>query len=231
MEGSQKSNSSFQASLHPSPTKPSDKVNTAPTQQNTTVLLKAMAEFGGLDIDHHTKYLMPTDYTLQPDIKAGWLPKLNAPGAPIPLRYDLNDDDYDENVNTKNVIYYGYRPINTFELHKAYSNKNTYPFNVSDRILSLINEISSYHKEDHKRACGMVQQDDLIFDSNFESGNLDLVVKLQENEYDLYMRTDSNTRGHNQWYNFTVRNKIRKSVKFNILNFTKKKSLYEIVFA
>jgi hypothetical protein len=37
---------------------------------------------------------------------------------------------------------------------------------------------------------------ELIFDSRFESGNLDMVLKPKENEYDLYMRVDANTRGH-----------------------------------
>jgi hypothetical protein len=30
----------------------------------------------------------------------------------------------------------------------------------------------------------------------FESGNLDRVVMVSSNEYDLYMRPDSNNRGH-----------------------------------
>lgn len=37
---------------------------------------------------------------------------------------------------------------------------------------------------------------ELIFDSNFESGNLDMVIKIRELEYDLYMWVDTNTRGH-----------------------------------
>lgn len=37
---------------------------------------------------------------------------------------------------------------------------------------------------------------ELVFDSNFESGNLDMVTKPKQWEYDLYMRVDSNTRGH-----------------------------------
>ena len=37
---------------------------------------------------------------------------------------------------------------------------------------------------------------ELIFDSDFESGNLDLVIKTAQYEYDLYMRVDTNTRGH-----------------------------------
>jgi hypothetical protein len=46
----------------------------------------------------------------------------------------------------------------------------------------------------------------LIFESNFEGGNLDCVVKINDFEYDLYMRVDSNTRGHLNWFNFTVKN-------------------------
>jgi len=36
----------------------------------------------------------------------------------------------------------------------------------------------------------------MVFESNFESGNLDMAVKVDKNEFDLYMRVDSNTRGH-----------------------------------
>jgi len=37
---------------------------------------------------------------------------------------------------------------------------------------------------------------DLIFDSNFESGNLDRVFRVNDLQYDLYMRVDTNTSGH-----------------------------------
>jgi hypothetical protein len=37
---------------------------------------------------------------------------------------------------------------------------------------------------------------ELIFDSSFESGNLDRVYKVKEFEYDMYMRVDTNTSGH-----------------------------------
>ncbi len=70
-------------------------------------------------------------------------------------------------------------------------------------------------------------KDSLRFDSFFESGNLDLVVKQGPTEYDMYMRTDSNTRGHHQWFYFSARNAGPVTVKFNILNFTKRGSLYE----
>lgn len=37
---------------------------------------------------------------------------------------------------------------------------------------------------------------ELLFDSNFESGNLDMVIKRKDLEYDLFMRVDTNTKGH-----------------------------------
>ena len=36
----------------------------------------------------------------------------------------------------------------------------------------------------------------LQFDSAFECGNLDRVVMISPTEYDLYMRPDTNVRGH-----------------------------------
>lgn len=73
------------------------------------------------------------------------------------------------------------------------------------------------------------ENSELIFDSNFESGNLDTVVKVAENEYDLYLRIDTNTRGHLQWFNFTVKNCGKSKVRFNIVNFKKAKTLYQRV--
>ena len=35
-----------------------------------------------------------------------------------------------------------------------------------------------------------------IFDSDFESGNLDMVVQKKPRDFELYMRVDTNARGH-----------------------------------
>lgn len=43
------------------------------------------------------------------------------------------------------------------------------------------------------------------------------------------MRVDSNTRGHNQWYNFIIKNTSKKQIKINIVNFRKHKTLYNRV--
>lgn len=42
------------------------------------------------------------------------------------------------------------------------------------------------------------------------------------------MRPDSNTRGYFQWFNFKVKNKLKGTkAKFNIVNLTKRNSLYQ----
>ena len=51
---------------------------------------------------------------------------------------------------------------------------------------------------------------------------------ISPNEYDLYMRPDTNSKGHHQWFYFKVTSKkALGAVKFNIVNFTKTHSLYE----
>jgi len=70
-------------------------------------------------------------------------------------------------------------------------------------------------------------EDGLLFDSFFEGGNLDCVMKVGEREYDCFMRVDSNTAGHLQWFNFKVKG-WRKLLKYkiNICNFQKDKCLF-----
>ena len=67
---------------------------------------------------------------------------------------------------------------------------------------------------------------ELLFDSNFESGNLDAAVQVGPGEYDLFMRVDSNTRGHVQWFNFTVRSPCSQKVRFHLANCRKYRTLY-----
>ena len=67
----------------------------------------------------------------------------------------------------------------------------------------------------------------LMFESRFESGNLYLVQKVSEIEYNLLMANDVNTQGHTQWFFFQVKNTRAKSrVRFNNLNYSKPDSLF-----
>ena len=43
------------------------------------------------------------------------------------------------------------------------------------------------------------------FSSDFESGNLDRVYFRGGYEFDLYMKNDANTMGHNQWFYFKMK--------------------------
>lgn len=45
----------------------------------------------------------------------------------------------------------------------------------------------------------------LAFDSNFECGNLDSVYVVNENEYNLLMKVDTNTKGSSFWFYFKVK--------------------------
>ena len=46
----------------------------------------------------------------------------------------------------------------------------------------------------------------LQFDSNFESGNLDSVYLVNEKEYNLLCKSDTNTKGNTYWFYFKVLN-------------------------
>ncbi|NWI16813.1 CBPC3 carboxypeptidase, partial [Crypturellus soui] len=68
----------------------------------------------------------------------------------------------------------------------------------------------------------------LIFEARFESGNLQKVVKVNEFEYQLTLRTDLYTSKYTQWYYFQVSNtQAGMPYRFTIVNFTKPNSLYK----
>lgn len=50
---------------------------------------------------------------------------------------------------------------------------------------------------------------------------------MRDGEYDLYMRVDTNTRGHRQWFYFAVKNKSKRTIKLNIYRFRKPYSLFQ----
>jgi len=113
-------------------------------------------------------------------------------------------------------------------MHEKYKDKSKYPFTCpSKNTYVLINIIRQDAKIYVKNNRGINRKcDDYVFDSCFESGNLDIAVKVKEGEYDLYVRDDSNTKGYHQWFYFSVEAKVCGTVKFNILNFTRSHSLY-----
>ena len=70
-------------------------------------------------------------------------------------------------------------------------------------------------------------EEELQFESRFEGGNLDCVVKVSEHEYDLFLRIDSNTRGNLYWFYFALRNCPKgQRIRLNICNLTKSDTHY-----
>lgn len=65
----------------------------------------------------------------------------------------------------------------------------------------------------------------ISFDSYFESGNLQYVI-FKDNAYNLYIRPDTNTKTHFQWFYFKVKIKQPTTVTFVIKNFLKSRMLY-----
>lgn len=73
----------------------------------------------------------------------------------------------------------------------------------------------------------IAQDNTLIFESRFESANLRKAVKINDYEYDLYLKNDYGTNGFTQWYFFRVMNTRKDKVyRFNIVNFMKPDSNY-----
>ena len=70
-------------------------------------------------------------------------------------------------------------------------------------------------------------EQNLKFTSNFESGNMEIACRKKVNDYELYMKPDTNTKAHFQWFYFKVKNTRKgKRYRFNIKNFTKPFSLH-----
>ena len=70
----------------------------------------------------------------------------------------------------------------------------------------------------------------IIFESKFESGNLRMAIKLNsdiDNEYDLIIRKDYNCEKNYSWFFFSIECDRECDIKFNILNFIKKKIMFD----
>ncbi|XP_032917579.1 cytosolic carboxypeptidase 2 isoform X4 [Catharus ustulatus] len=71
------------------------------------------------------------------------------------------------------------------------------------------------------------QDTTLLFESRFESGNLEKAIKVGPYEYVLMLRPDLYTAKHTQWFYFRVQNTRQEPLyRFTIANMAKPKSLY-----
>ncbi|KAL4482478.1 hypothetical protein ABPG72_001454 [Tetrahymena utriculariae] len=75
------------------------------------------------------------------------------------------------------------------------------------------------------------QQEQFVFDSRFESGNLMYAFQRRDpkysDEYDLIICNDINSKGYAQWFYFSIsKTKKDKTIKLNLVNHSKKQSLF-----
>lgn len=148
-------------------------------------------------------------------------------------------------------LYYGARHPNTTIVHSNYANRvvasgcetcqgdsqltSAYKYTIPKLLPKL--SLKKPHREPEREFTGMNPNypgtNHITFDSNFECGNLDMVFKPGPDEYDLFMRVDTNTKGHHQWFYYSISydNSVvdmkKKRIKINILNFTKQSSMYQ----
>lgn len=124
--------------------------------------------------------------------------------GPIPLQFPSNELPVSRNLETgkKNqVVYYGYRPKDSYNVHKRFARPEGYEYEFNGPLKSAVEYISRIkHEEENMRrfegmrpGCG---EECIRFDSIFECGNLDKAVLVKDNEYELYLRVDCNTHSH-----------------------------------
>ena len=66
------------------------------------------------------------------------------------------------------------------------------------RLNRYYTKLRSYYLKENE------DDDTLIFESRFESGNLRRVVKIGDFEYNLILKYDHNTTAYTQWFYFRI---------------------------
>ncbi|KAJ2950472.1 hypothetical protein O0L34_g8716 [Tuta absoluta] len=76
-------------------------------------------------------------------------------------------------------------------------------------------------------SAGPSPDEELRFESRFESGNLAKAIRITSAYYELHLRTDLYTNRHMQWFYFRVTNTKKQTMyRFSIVNLSKAESLY-----
>jgi hypothetical protein len=170
-------------------------------------------------------------YSQHSDANFSWVPKDLKSNGPIPITY-WNSDLTTCSGGLK-TVYYGDCPKDSYSMHRQFkAHDPSYYYDFEHPLASAYDFLSRKLNKVHdtRPFTGMAPDcpdDCLHFNSTFECGNLDRVVMVSADEYDLYVRPDSNTGGNFQWFYFAVSN-VRgvRHKRFNILNLSRKHSLY-----
>jgi murein tripeptide amidase MpaA len=135
--------------------------------------------------------------------------------------YDSNSRLRDEPISLKSDGSLPVRDLTPSELQEL---ECVAPY---DRNKFLCSPRYPPHKYHNPQYTLQIPPDCLRFDSKFEGGNLGKVWKVTDNEYNLQLSLDIQTKGQTQWYYFAVKSfKSNHTVRFNITNLHKYESLY-----
>ena len=147
--------------------------------------------------------------------------------------YQLKDI---QELHQKNVN--NYKKGNICELVYSEEEYNENSRYISyDKLYDLINIKEPYNRHNYKsfKYKNYNKDNELLFSSKFESGNLRYAIKLNSNEYDLILRPETGCVRTYHWFFFRVKiNELTNSdklnqnkiVKFNIINLYKKTVLF-----
>ncbi|OMJ72415.1 hypothetical protein SteCoe_29148 [Stentor coeruleus] len=180
--------------------------------------------------------LIEGNYFLEPEELFGMDYGKMQEGWPIPLKYNTQFPVAESTIpgHKYKTIYTGYRPIDSFILHRYFSLMKCYPFIITNDALqaaALASQININKNPDKRPFIGMrpsLSKDYINFDGKFENGNLDRVIAISSKEYDLYIRSDTNAPNKFSWFSFIVTNCAGKgTVRFNVLNMTDSPLLYQ----
>lgn len=124
-----------------------------------------------------------------------------------PMAYTSED-----NTSCNNIITYN-RLVDILQ-----NDPNVYEnFITKDKGTWIKDEESPLFKKD---------EDNLIIDSQFESGNLRYAIQVNPDEYDLVIRKDYNSEKNYSWFFFMIKSSKARVIKMNILNLIKKSILF-----
>ena len=149
--------------------------------------------------------------------------------------YGNDSDEDDDNDGQQPIVDSSNNNVNANPIEKKEENIDMNDKNDDNK---LVKNISSLGLSRPKTTFGnklksfytLKNQNDntLIFESRFESGNLLCAFRTEdENSYQLYLQNDTNTTGYIQWFFFRVSNtKKGRKVNFNIINMLRKKCIY-----
>ena len=170
--------------------------------------------------------LKENDFSLKVDLINGWKPRVDLKN-PFPLF--LADSLTAKLSMRQDWVYRGFSPTNSYELHDAFSGSQSYT--PKEHHLRVYRELISkqlMQKNEHiqPRSAPSSAWPQVEFDSFFESGNLAFVFR-QESRFSLFLRIDSNTLGHTQWFYFSARSAGKFKAVFEIKNMSKQNSIFK----